>query len=91
MFEGGRLENKYQIVCTKQIENRATDAMLWKMLKDVHNFLGRYPGIQIETLLITTRYLSFHNPQLTFLRIFIFINGASPSFHGSFLTHSNFL
>ena len=27
MFEGGRLENKYQIVCTKQIENRATDAM----------------------------------------------------------------
>ena len=39
MFEGGRLENKYQIVCTKQSENRATDAMLWKMLKDVHNFL----------------------------------------------------
>ena len=27
IFEGGRLENKYQIVCSKQIENRATDAM----------------------------------------------------------------
>lgn len=26
MFEGGRLENKYQIVCAKQIEHRATDA-----------------------------------------------------------------
>jgi hypothetical protein len=27
MFEGGRLENKYKIVCTRQSENRATDAM----------------------------------------------------------------
>jgi hypothetical protein len=41
MLEGGRLENKYQIVRKKQIENRATDAM--ENLKDVHNFLKNIP------------------------------------------------
>ena len=83
--------NKTNIRLYAQNKLKIEPQMLWKMLIDVQNFSEGYPGIQIKSLLTFTQYLSSHNPQLTFLRIFIFINGASPSFHGSFLTHSNFL
>src|ERR671919_3146770 len=43
----------------------------------------------IESMLVRFRLLYSYNPQLILLKIFTLIKGASPSFHGSFLTHSN--